>query len=280
MHLVKAELAAYRDLLENIANNFFGHTSMFLRFVATKNYYRERLFYAISQINDNNTIIRREKAWILQEVTRLDKLVPQADDQERMFKLTTEVYGRFRRPSNLLFLILPTSLDQWDPANTANPILRLYFLCNNTSSWNSRPESKTFLAHISNHPGYVLKSPREFLQRYGDHALAVLLMVKYGFFGSDYRIPSLHSLKVLATIKRTIPRHNLTGDNIGPLIDEAIAYIRAFPQLVQSEQLVIDPWVSGHSCSWIAATVERATCVFNGVLTRTRPSGCARMSIP
>lgn len=245
LHLIKEELADYRDLVENIVNIRFDCMAKFLRFVASRDYSRTKLLASLSHFNDNDPTIQKEKENVLQEIIRLDKLVPQADDQERMLKLTTDVYGRFRRPPNLLFLILPTSLDQWDPANTTNPMLRLYFLCKGTDAKNKDIEAHLLYAqhaHISNHAGYVLKSAQDFLQSYGDYALAVLLMAKYGFFGSDYHIPSLHSFKVLATVDGTTPRHNLTSDDIGPLIDEAIAYIRAFQQRIQSTQHVIDPW--------------------------------------
>ncbi|KAF9389657.1 hypothetical protein CPC16_005677 [Podila verticillata] len=245
LHLIKEELADYRDLVENIVNIRFERMANFLRFVASRDYSRTKLLAALSHINDNDAAIQKEKENVLQEIIRLDKLVPQADDQERMFKLTIDVYGRFRRPPNVLFLVLPTSLGQWDPASTINPTFRLYFLCKGTDVKNKDIEAHILYAehaHISNHAGYVLKNPQDFLQNYGDHALAVLLMVKYGFFGSDYRIPSLHSFKVLAAVEGTTTHHKLTSDNIGPLIDEAIAYIRAFPQLIQSGQPVVDPW--------------------------------------
>ncbi|KAF8988398.1 hypothetical protein BGZ52_010504 [Haplosporangium bisporale] len=245
LHLIKEELADYRDLVENIVNIRFERMANFLRFVASRDYSRTKLLAALSHINDNDAAIQKEKENVLQEIIRLDKLVPQADDQERMFKLTIDVYGRFRRPPNVLFLVLPTSLGQWDPASTINPTFRLYFLCKGIDVKNKDIEAHILYAehaHISNHAGYVLKNPQDFLQNYGDHALAVLLMVKYGFFGSDYRIPSLHSFKVLAAVEGTTTHHKLTSDNIGPLIDEAIAYIRAFPQLIQSGQPVVDPW--------------------------------------
>lgn len=243
---VKAELADYRDQAENFVNIKFDSMTKFLQFVATKDSYRAKLLAAtLSHFNDNDTTIQKEKENILQEVIRLDELVPQADDQERIFRLARTTYHEFRRPPNLLFLVLPTSLGQWDPANTTSPTFRLYFLCKGTEVKDREIEAHSLYdeyAHISDHAGYVLKSPQEFLLRHGDHALAVLLMVKYGFFGSDYRVPNLHSFKVLATVKGTTPRHNLTSSNIGPLTDEAIAYIRAFPQLIQSSQLNIDPW--------------------------------------
>lgn len=130
----------------------------FLQFVATKDYYRVMLLDALSYINSTDSTIQLEKRNILQEVARLDKLVPLPDDYERMCRLSTQVYDRFRLPPNLLFLFLPTSFDQRDPANTANGMFRLYFLCCNTDHKDWIRKFRPLYTHIQDTSSNVLMS--------------------------------------------------------------------------------------------------------------------------
>lgn len=232
---IRGDISDYNALVHMVANYDFESSVDFLRFVATKDYFRTKLLDNLSQINSNDKTIQNEQASILRHVAGLDRLVPQADDYERILGLSKKTFGGlYRRPPNRLFLILPTNLDHWDETNTAIHTFRLYFLCNNSCTSNWRPHSKPEHVHFPSHPGYDLKRPQEFLQQHGDHALAVLLTIKYGFRGEKYHVPSLDSFDVLATAKKAIPRHELTEDNAGPRIDKAIAYIRDFLQKNQS----------------------------------------------
>jgi hypothetical protein len=61
-----------------------------LLFVATKDY-RKKLLDALSQIKSRDPIIQLGKVNVLWEVERLDILVPQPDDSERMFRLSKEL---------------------------------------------------------------------------------------------------------------------------------------------------------------------------------------------
>lgn len=72
-------------------------------------------------------------------------------------------------------------------------------------------------------------------------------IVKYGFFGLNHYTPSLHLLKLLATARRTTPRHNLTRDNLVFLIDKAIAYSRAFSR----NGLECPVWCRSVRNSWV-----------------------------
>ncbi|KFH74158.1 hypothetical protein MVEG_01371 [Podila verticillata NRRL 6337] len=51
--------------------------------------------------------------------------------------------------------------------------------------------------HLSNHPGYNLMEQQDFVQKYGDYVLRVLLMVKYGYFHGECEIPPLSTFNIL-----------------------------------------------------------------------------------
>jgi len=44
---------------------------------------------------------------------------------------------------------------------------------------------------LSNHPGYRIKRPYEFVQKYGDYILSLLQMIKHGYTDRFYDIPPL-----------------------------------------------------------------------------------------
>lgn len=96
--------------------------------------------------------------------------------------------------------------------------------------WEVRTWEGRVYAHISSHPGYDINREQEFLQQHGQHALTVLLIVKYGFIDGSLDVPSLETFKVLKT-PGTALRHDLTKDNIRMLVDKAIAYIRGLPRV-------------------------------------------------
>lgn len=147
-----------------------------------------------------------------------------------MVELQKKGYTALRRPPNPLFLVLPSNLDQWDEADTAAHSFRLYFLYDGAEMFNHlhQPSIRSGEAHLPCHPGYDVNRPHEFLQQHGDHALAVLLMIKYGYVLTDHISPVLDSF--MNRHPEVTPHHDLTKDNIGPLIDKVIAYIQALPR--------------------------------------------------
>ncbi|KFH66207.1 hypothetical protein MVEG_08307 [Podila verticillata NRRL 6337] len=228
LHLVREELADYKDLLLRFIRENLGGVENYLRFVTTKDHFRAKLLDSLSQISSTDTAIQTEKESILQEVTRLDQMVPPVDEYEYIVKLQRKGYTAMRRPPNPLFLVLPSILDQWDEADVATHSFRLYFLCNwaEVSNLSHKPSIRRGEAHLPCHPGYDINRPHEFLQQHGYHALAVLLMVKYVFVLTNPIGPILGSF--MNRHPEVTPYHDLTEDNIGPLIDKAIAYIQAF----------------------------------------------------
>ncbi|KAF8988399.1 hypothetical protein BGZ52_010505 [Haplosporangium bisporale] len=82
LHLVREELADYKDLLLRFIRENLGGVENYLRFVTTKDHFRAKLLDSLSQISSTDTAIQTEKESILQEVTRLDQMVPPVDEYE------------------------------------------------------------------------------------------------------------------------------------------------------------------------------------------------------
>ncbi|KAF9321022.1 hypothetical protein BG006_002689, partial [Podila minutissima] len=82
--------------------------------------------------------------------------------------------------------------------------------------------------HLSNHAGYSLLRPQDFLEKYGDYVLRVLQMVKHGCLISLYKIPPLDPRKILWRCDPNIIGKHLTEDTISSLVDKAITYIQDF----------------------------------------------------
>lgn len=242
LHQINVDLAHYRRLLELVGNYNFGDSNTFSRYAATIDYGRTLLLDTLLQFNSSDMAIRRMKESIQQQIARMDRPYPLASDYERMLLLSDRSYGLLARQPNRLFLTLPTNVDHWDDANTSTHTFCIYFMCNNTPTQYWTPRSQPYHVHITDHTGYDLDRPQEFLQAHGDHALAVLLMVKYGYRHSNYHVPSLSSFEILKTGTGSSPRHNLAKGTIESLIDRAIEYIRTFIQLDQSSTRGKGPW--------------------------------------
>lgn len=150
----------------------------------------------------------------------------------------------FTRAPDQLFLVLPTNLEDWEVADTTKHSFRLYFLCNNTDHTSWKPTSDPRHVHISTHLGYEINRPQEFLQQYGRHALALLLIVKFGFFGGTFRLPSLDTLKSTMPTNQTTFHYQLSQDNIGLFVNKAITYIHAIQQVNVKPRSKedADPW--------------------------------------
>lgn len=128
-----------------------------------------------------------------------------------------------------LFVVLPSDLDLWDDSYPSTHQFRLYYMCDNSVLENP-PEDLPSHVHLSNHPGYKLKQPHEFLQVYGYYVLRVLLVIKYGYSYDAYHIPSLHNFEILWNCDPDILGNRLTKDTLESLVDKTIAFLlKLFP---------------------------------------------------
>lgn len=228
---VRTGIKNYTDLLKDVETKLFFSKDEFLRLSATLQYHYRVLLDSFSQIDANDSSIQREIEKIGelgQEITKLDHTRQKWEQFIRNSLLFRKSYGQLRLPSNQLFLVLPTSLSYLDPLDPMTHTFRLYFLCDNTphSYWHSNNDPP-FHVHLTNNPGYFIDRPQEFLWQYGQHALEVLEMVKNGFNHRHHNVPPLGTFDILKKAEGSVPLHHLSRDNIGQLVEMAIAYIQA-----------------------------------------------------
>lgn len=227
LRYIRTEFKEYKELHDLLANYNLGYRDTFLRYAATKNYYRRMLLDKLANVKSEDIHTQKMVAEMKQDIATFDQEFPQHDDYDRMQELLQSHYGIFRRSPNRFFLVLPSNFDQWD-ADASTHTFRLYFMCNNTKHTLWTPTKDPRHVHVSSHPGYDIDRPQEFLQKHGEHALAVLLMAKFGFYGDTFQFPRLDTFQIITDHEGAVPRHSLSKDNIGALIDKAIAYIWGF----------------------------------------------------
>lgn len=134
-----------------------------------------------------------------------------------------EIFWDF--PTSLLFILLPSDLDSWDDSDTSTHLFRLHFLCHNYKEAGVREDMPQHV-YLSNHPGYNLTEPQEFVQKYGDYVLRVLLMLKYGYSHGECEIPPLSTFNILWNCDMDIFDVQLTRKTLQPLVDKAIAHLQ------------------------------------------------------
>lgn len=98
-----------------------------------------------------------------------------------------------------LFLLLPSDLKLWDNLDPSTHSFHLYFLCDCPPV--TTDERFTMHAHVSNHPGYDLDQPQEFIRRYDRLSLTILEAVKAGYISDYCCIPKLDSFQILTRTK-------------------------------------------------------------------------------
>lgn len=157
---------------------------------------------------------------ILKELQDCGQNLPEQEYRNNCYHLHYEVERRWDYPISNLFVVLPLDLASWDDKKPSTHQFRIYFLCGNWKNRGKIPHS-----HFSNHPGFRLHRPREFLQIYGDQALQVLQMVKHGGFGNGYRFPPLETFEILKGCDCDITGKQLSKENIRSHVDKAIAYL-------------------------------------------------------
>lgn len=122
-----------------------------------------------------------------------------------------------------LFLFLPSDLSLWDDTDPFTHSFRLYFLCD--CEYNSADESSPTYVHISNHSGYEVNQPLEFIRQFGYLSRIILETLKSGYINHQSCIPQLDTYQILQNFGGNTIQHHMTPATIGPLVDKAIAYI-------------------------------------------------------
>ncbi|KAF9906066.1 hypothetical protein EC991_001074 [Linnemannia zychae] len=123
--------------------------------------------------------------------------------QQRIDTILVQNYELHEYPIPRLFVILPGTLERWDPRNLFMERFRLFFLCecgddcgtgSNYSNIHGSTRSQLSISssistsqyipvkntiHLARHDGYELSRPTEFFNRYGPYVLGMLRILKH-----------------------------------------------------------------------------------------------------
>ncbi|KAI8604358.1 hypothetical protein EDD21DRAFT_222961 [Dissophora ornata] len=148
--------------------------------------------------------------------------------QSRVQALLIQTYELHEYPIPRLFIVLPKAMRFRDRLeNPFSDQFRLYFLCEcgeHTMSKDSRGHHEI---HLAKHKGYDINRPTEFFQKYGPYVLAMMQMIQYGVVVAGIVVPPLAHFKLVESIEGAKKVLDVAKQNITPLIDETITYIKS-----------------------------------------------------
>ncbi|KAF9321349.1 hypothetical protein BG006_002633 [Podila minutissima] len=218
-------LELYKLLQSNIHNPAESMVT-FRQCMANVQYYHSKFESDIK--NADNAEIRDptsglDKSQMLQEIRDLQKQVPEWDLQNNYHNMLHLDDSWRRYETSSLFIILPSDLNSWVNSDSATHQLRIHFLCSNLQS--APPTDKPQHVHLSNHPGYNLLRPHEFLREYGYYVLRLLQIIKCGYSDAEYQFLPLDGDKILWNCDPNVVGSHINKDTITHLVDRAIAYL-------------------------------------------------------
>lgn len=242
-----------KGLYERLASHRLQSRHAFQQTAANARYYQEMF------VREKERLLRSE-GWpqvdwmvhgrMLDELQEYKQQLPEWEYYNNCAHLFHELENIWCYPTTNLFIVLPLDLDFWDDSDSSTHLFRIYFLCG--TSWQEDGlDDVPQHVHISNHPGYSLNRSNEFLQVYGDQALRVLQMVKYGYSEGVIKVPSLDTFEILYGCDTDITGSQLSESNIGPLVDLAINYLQTLSpsrqlnvKMDRSQSVAIKPYLA------------------------------------
>jgi hypothetical protein len=139
------------------------------------------------------------------------------------------------------FIVLPrgSGID----TERGNPwLFRLHFLCEcDFHTMNTDGKSACEL-HMTNHPGYDLKRPKAFFNKYGSYVLTMMYLIKYGAMTLGFVVPPLAHSKLISRIEATQEQTGLTRKSIMGLMDDTTAYLEDLTCAVGNGMDVTSHW--------------------------------------
>lgn len=223
---VKNDLNEYTLLLDNFLSIPSGNRDRFLRALVTSEHHYGILLEKLTTLSDSDRSVQNELFNLKLRIADVRQKIHEIDRINRLRSPMDLSSHRLEFCQPRLFLVLPTRLDSSGDLHEVEHKFRLYYLCEVAASLTEYPQ---FL-HLSNHPGYDLLWPQEFIQRFGQYALTMLQMVKHGIQNA-YVIPPLDTFGILQSFNDGAPLHQLQRLTISPLIDQAILYIQELPEM-------------------------------------------------
>ncbi|KFH63797.1 hypothetical protein MVEG_10490 [Podila verticillata NRRL 6337] len=195
--------------------------------VANTRYYHSKVVEELKKRNSSGVRVLvdgKNQGQLLDELHDLQRKVREWEYRNICYNILHGISREYDCVTSTLFIILPSNLDSWNGMDPSTHRFRIHFLCDNCNQ-DATSENQPRHVHLSNHPGYRLKQPEEFFQKYGDYILRVLQMIKHGYIDDHYDISPLDTLKILWNCDPNIIGSRLAMD-IEPLADRAISYFQ------------------------------------------------------
>ncbi|KAG0232829.1 hypothetical protein BGX31_005008 [Mortierella sp. GBA43] len=144
-----------------------------------------------------------------------------------------------------LFIILPNNLGFDGQGQPRSGLFRLYFLCEFGFQAVTQDAKRTLQVHMTNHAGYDLKNPEEFLDKYGPYILTSLYMIKHGAVSQKFTVPPLTQSKLVSWIKESQEHLCFIKKNITGLVDATITFLEDITQAMDKDTDTTPHWNLG-----------------------------------
>ncbi|KAF9363307.1 hypothetical protein BGX34_004412, partial [Mortierella sp. NVP85] len=130
------------------------------------------------------------------------------------------------------FMVLPRDTGLSDGQRDSSSLtFRLHFLCEGISYSPIKGTKETCDIHMTNHPGYDIKDPKEFFGKYGSYILTTMYMIKYGATAPGFVVPPLAHSKLVARVEENLEYPASIKKNIDQLMDIAISFLEDTPSI-------------------------------------------------
>ncbi|KAF9366718.1 hypothetical protein BGX34_009557 [Mortierella sp. NVP85] len=123
------------------------------------------------------------------------------------------------------FIVLPMDTGMDDEQKDSSRLFRLHLLCECDFHTMNKDGKSACEIHMTNHPGYDLKRPTEFFNKYGSYVLTMMYLIKHGTITSGFVVPPLAHSKLVSRIEATQGQIGITRNNIIQLVDDTIIYL-------------------------------------------------------
>ncbi|KAK3825451.1 MAG: hypothetical protein J3Q66DRAFT_436521 [Benniella sp.] len=142
------------------------------------------------------------------------------------------------------FLILPKHSDN-EQERPDSRLFRVHFLCERFSYSMNMGTRDVHEVHMTSHPGYDIKSPKEFFDKCGPYALTMMYLVKYGAIASGFALPPLMQSSLMAKVEESQERLGFVKGNIGQLVDDTITYLEDTTRAFDNDTDAASQWNTG-----------------------------------
>ncbi|KAF9349876.1 hypothetical protein BGX26_011894 [Mortierella sp. AD094] len=168
------------------------------------------------------------------DISMLELLVDQAPNLSTLLLETSPAWSpAVLRPVPRLFIILLETPTSRDPMTTLFSRFRLHFICECGEHTKSAEDTKASRSkiphhlHLTDHRGYLVNRPTEFLEKYGHFLILMLEMLKVGASVAGVVVPALSSLKLVDIVGPVQSTMDTVTSKVIEDVDYTLKYLKA-----------------------------------------------------